>query len=191
MTDAVNEVRSVAELCSRLATGWQPGFLFFWGHQPEKDGSVGKGCFSQWFPSKFSAEGDRYFTAEHYMMAGKARLFGDEKARAQVLLAGSPADAKAIGRGVRDFDGGLWNKERFDIVVRGNLEKFGQNPAMRDYLLGTGEQILVEASPRDRIWGIGMGASNPDAQQPQNWRGLNLLGFALMAARGRLRRAAE
>ena len=73
-----------------------------------------------------------------------------------------------------------------DIVVAGNLAKFEQNVALERYLLGTGDAVLVEASPRDRIWGIGMGASNPDAQNPERWRGGNLLGFALMEVRARL-----
>ncbi|MBF5004491.1 NADAR family protein [Diaphorobacter caeni] len=187
MTHTKTEIRTVADLLSQLNAGLRPKYLFFWGHQPEKDGSVGKGCFSQWFHAEFTVDGERYPTAEHFMMAEKARLFGDEEARAQVLLAGSPASAKQLGRGVRHFDEGRWHAERFDIVVNGNVAKFGQNPALRDYLLCTGHRVLVEASPRDRIWGIGMGASNPDAERPQNWRGQNLLGFALMAARERLR----
>ena len=120
-------------------------------------------------------------------MAGKARLFGDDEAHMNVLRSPSPAAAKQVGRTVRHFDEARWNAQRFDIVVQGNIAKFGQNPAMRDFLLSTGDKVLVEASPRDRIWGIGMGASNPAATEPRQWRGQNLLGFALMAARDQLR----
>jgi ribA/ribD-fused uncharacterized protein len=182
-----NNIYTVGDLVAQLDTGLRPKYLCFWGHQPEKNGTVGKGCLSQWFHAPFSVEGDRFATAEHFMMAEKARMFGDEEARVAVLAAASPAAAKALGRGVRHFDEARWNAARFDIVVRGNVAKFGQNPGLRDFLLATGERVLVEASPRDRIWGIGLGAANPAAEQPRQWRGLNLLGFALMAARAQLR----
>ena len=178
--------RSVEDLLQALNAGYQAHYLCFWGHQPEADGSVGKGCLSQWFPAEFSVDGDRYATAEHYMMAEKARLFADEPARQQILASATPAEAKALGRGVRGFDAERWQAACLDIVVQGNVAKFGQNEAMRAFLLGTGSKVLVEASPRDRIWGIGMGAANPAATQPAQWRGRNLLGFALMAAREQL-----
>ena len=182
-------MRSVTDLLLQLDQGYRPRYHCFWGHQPEKDGSIGKGCLSQWFHAPFTVDGDNFPTAEHFMMAGKARLFADEEARLRVLASPSPAAAKQVGRSVRNFDDGRWNAARFDIVVQGNVAKFGQNPAMRDFLLATGDRVLVEASPRDRIWGIGMGAANPDAEQPRKWRGQNLLGFALMAARAQLREA--
>lgn len=187
MMNRQHDIRSVTDLVMHLDAGYRPKYLCFWGHQPEKDGSIGKGCLSQWFHAEFTVDGNRFPTAEHFMMAEKARLFGDEEAYGHALVAASPAAAKAVGRTVRNFDNGRWNAERFDIVVRGNVAKFGQNPAMRDFLLSTGDRVLVEASPRDRIWGIGMGAANPDAERPRAWRGLNLLGFALMAAREQLR----
>ena len=182
-------MRSVTDLLLQLDQGYRPRYHCFWGHQPEKDGSIGKGCLSQWFHAPFTVDGDNFPTAEHFMMAGKARLFADEEARLRVLASPSPAAAKQVGRSVRNFDDGRWNAQRFDIVVQGNVAKFGQNPAMRDFLFATGDRVLVEASPRDRIWGIGMGAANPDAEQPRKWRGQNLLGFALMAARAQLRDA--
>ena len=179
--------RSAADLIAQLDSGYRPRYLCFWGHQPQKDGSVGQGCLSQWFHAEFTVDGDKFATAEHFMMAGKARLFGDDEAHTNVLRSPSPAAAKQVGRTVRHFDEARWNAQRFDIVVQGNIAKFGQNPAMRDFLLSTGDKVLVEASPRDRIWGIGMGASNPAAAEPRQWRGQNLLGFALMAARDQLR----
>jgi ribA/ribD-fused uncharacterized protein len=100
---------------------------------------------------------------------------------------GRPREAKALGRQVRGFDEQLWARRRFDLVVAGNVAKFGQDPALRDYLLGTGERVLVEASPCDRVWGIGMGAADDLVTSPEHWRGLNLLGFALMEARRQLR----
>jgi len=94
-----------------------------------------------------------------------------------------PAEAKAIGREVQRFDPAAWSAARFAAVVRGNVAKFGQREDLAAFLRSTRGKVIVEAAPRDRVWGIGMGASNPDARIPARWRGLNLLGFALMATR--------
>jgi len=162
-------------------------YVFFWGHTERDLDVVSAACLSQWYPSPFEADGVRYATAEHYMMAGKARLFGDDEMLEQILSAGSPAEAKKLGRKVRHFDHEAWTAACFDIVVAGNVAKFSADARLRDYLVGTGERVLVEASPRDRIWGIGMGKNNPAASNPREWRGKNLLGFALMKARRALR----
>jgi ribA/ribD-fused uncharacterized protein len=129
----------------------------------------------------------KYATAEHWMMAEKARLFRDERALAQVLTAATPADAKAVGRSVVNYDDEAWAAARSLAVVRGNVAKFGQNAALGAFLDATAERVLVEASPRDTIWGIGLGATNPKSKTPSSWRGKNLLGFALMEARAQLR----
>ena len=120
------------------------------------------------------------------MMAEKARLFGDSEAENKILQAGSPAAAKAIGRNVRGFVEEIWDKERHEIVVRASYSKFDQNDALKQFLLGTKKRVLVEASPKDRIWGIGLSEQDPRAENPLQWRGHNLLGFALMEARARL-----
>jgi ribA/ribD-fused uncharacterized protein len=177
----------IAELARRTAQGDRVKYLPFWGHRPCPDGSLGRSCFSQWWSAPFTVDGVRYATAEHWMMAGKARLFQDPEAEAQALAAGSPAAAKKAGRLVRGFQEAVWQRERFALVVAGSVHKFGQDPALRDYLLGTGERVLVEASPLDRIWGIGLAAADARIEDPARWRGLNLLGFALMEARTRLR----
>ena len=161
-------------------------YLFFWSHQPERDGSTGKGCLSQWWPCTFDAEGQRFASAEHYMMWRKALLFGDSAVAGRVLAASSPGEAKALGRVVSNFDSAVWDAARLDVVIAGNLAKFGQNPDLRAYLLGTGSRILVEASPVDRIWGIGLAADDPRAHDPSSWQGLNLLGEALMSVRATL-----
>ncbi len=161
-------------------------FLFFWGHTPGAGGGLGPFCLSQWWLSPFVVEGQTYPATEHFMMAEKARLFADEEVRARILATNDPAKAKKLGREVRGFDEARWNEHRFGIVVAGNLAKFGQSPELRDYLLSTGEKVLVEASPQDRIWGIGLAAADPRAQRPEEWPGLNLLGFALMEVRQRL-----
>jgi len=160
--------------------------LAFWGHKPEPSGAIGPGCLSQWWPAKFTVDGVEYDTAEHWMMAGKARLFGDEDGLAAVLAASSPGAAKAAGRTVRGFDEKRWRDVRYDIVVAGNVAKFTQHPELGEFLRGTGRRVLVEASPYDRVWGIGVGETHDEVPHPARWRGLNLLGFALMEVRERL-----
>lgn len=161
-------------------------YLFFWGHRPTHDESVGPGCLSQWWPVSFGEDGHVFASAEHYMMAHKAWLFDDHATAAQILAAGHPGEAKTLGRTVSGFDEAVWDARRFDIVVRGNSAKFGQHPELREFLLATRNRVLVEASPVDRIWGIGLTADDERAASPTTWRGLNLLGFALMAARDAL-----
>ncbi|MGH3303063.1 MAG: NADAR family protein [Streptosporangiaceae bacterium] len=161
-------------------------FLFFWGHQPLPDGATGPGCFSQWWPAAFTEDGVTYPTAAHWMMAGKARLFHDDQGLAAVLAATSPKDAKAAGRAVRGYGEQAWAAVRFDLVIAGNLAKFRQNPDLAAFLSAADPKVLVEASPRDRVWGIGVGASHPDATRPSRWRGTNLLGLALMNVRDQL-----
>lgn len=175
------------ELLARTRRGEKVKYLCFWGHRPLPDGRVGASCLSQWWPSAFEVDGVRYATAEHWMMAGKARLFGDAEAEERAVAAKGPAQAKKVGRLVRGFDEATWERERYALVVAGNVHKFGQDPRLRDFLLGTGERVLVEASPVDRIWGIGLAADDPRAQDPATWRGSNLLGFALMDTRTALR----
>ncbi|MFG3164742.1 NADAR family protein [Streptomyces sp. NPDC048232] len=178
-------------LLGRVRAGARVRYLCFWGHRPLPDGRVGPGCLSQWWPSPFTVAGVEYATAEHWMMAGKARLFADPEAERRVLAAGHPAEAKKAGRLVRGFDETVWQRERFAIVVEGSTHKFASDPALRGFLLDTGDRVLVEASPVDRVWGIGLSASDEAATDPERWRGANLLGFALMGARERLRARAS
>ncbi|MDU0369988.1 NADAR family protein [Hymenobacter endophyticus] len=182
--NALPAIRSVDDLLRHLAAGETVKYLFFWGHTSK--GSLGKEVFSQWYPAPFTLDGDTYVTAEHYMMAEKARLFQDEATRQAILQAPHPDAAKRLGRKVKGFDEPTWNAERFGVVVRGNLAKFSQHPALREFLLGTGSRVLVEASPVDSIWGIGLSQDHPQAANPAEWPGLNLLGFALMEVRSNL-----
>ncbi len=160
--------------------------LPFWGHKPEPSGAVGPGCLSQWWPVTFTVDEAEYASAEHWMMARKARLFGDAAGLAAVLAATSPGEAKAVGRTLRGYDEKWWRRARYEIVVAGNLAKFTQHPDLGDFLRRTGPKVLVEASPHDRVWGIGVDATHDDVTHPARWRGLNLLGFALMDVRERL-----
>lgn len=179
----VADLWDVSELANRIRRGQRVKFLFFWGHQPERDGGVGKGCLSQWWPAAFVVDGQKFATAEHYMMWRKAMLFGDDASAERILGVGHPRQAKELGRGVLGFDQSRWEACRYEIVVAGNVAKFGQHPDLHRFLLNTGQRVLAEASPLDRVWGIGLAADDPDAGDPARWRGLNLLGFALMQAR--------
>ena len=117
------------------------------------------------------------------MMAEKARLFGDNEVLAKILTAQTPKEVKALGREIRGFVEALWSKKRFDIVLAGNKAKFRQNSKLAGFLDGTRGSVLVEASPVDPVWGIGLSAENPDASDPRKWKGENLLGFILMKVR--------
>ncbi|KAF2111634.1 hypothetical protein BDV96DRAFT_498915 [Lophiotrema nucula] len=150
------------------------------------------GYLGQWYDSEFTVDGTTYPTAEMWMMVQKAKLFGDEAIAAKMLQTTDPKNHKALGRKVKNFSDKIWNKERYRIVVEGNYHKFtiSKNAQeLRKWLLETGERELVEASPMDRIWGVGFGERNAGANR-YRW-GLNLLGKALMEVRERLREEAE
>jgi ribA/ribD-fused uncharacterized protein len=174
-------------LLGQLAQNARVKYLFFWGNQPGKDGTITKSCLSQWWPADFVVVGLTYRSTEHWMMAEKARLFDDDETLVRILAAKSPAEAKKLGREIQHFKPEIWEAHKVEIVVAGNLHKFRQNPALHQFLLATNDRVLVEASPMDAIWGIGLAADSADALQPDRWRGPNLLGFALMEVRDQLR----
>jgi ribA/ribD-fused uncharacterized protein len=165
----------------------QIDFLFFYGHTPKANGTIGPFCLSQWWVAPFSVDGISYKTAEHWMMAEKSRLFKDEKTLKVILAAETPADVKKAGRLVQHFDVALWDAHKFGIVVEGNRHKFGQHEVLSKFLAETGSRVLVEASPTDAVWGIGMGADHPDVKEPGLWKGENLLGYALMEVRDKMK----
>ncbi|GAA3426803.1 NADAR family protein [Streptosporangium nondiastaticum] len=178
--------RSVAEAVTAERNGVALRHLFFWGHRPPRGGGVGPGCLSQWWEAPFTVDGHVFRSAEHYMMARKAWLFGDDETAERILGARHPGEVKRLGREVRGFDEAVWREHRYGIVVRGGVAKFGAHPELRGFLLGTRGRVLVEASPVDRVWGIGLAADDARAASPAAWRGSNLLGFALMVARDAL-----
>ncbi|HUZ23365.1 MAG TPA: NADAR family protein [Streptosporangiaceae bacterium] len=187
MAVTVASARSAGDLLGLIRGGRQPGYLMFWGHRPpDDDDGAGRSCLSQWWPVTFAVDGLTYRSAEHFMMAAKALLFGDNATAEQIQQAPDPAAAKAPGRQVPGFSEERWAAHRFDVVVAGNIAKFGQHPGLRQFLLGTGDRVLAEASARDPIWGIGLPAEDSRAAHPEHWPGLNLLGFALMEVRQRL-----
>ncbi|MFP2959750.1 NADAR family protein [Myxococcus sp. 1LA] len=157
-----------------MSDAGQSRFTFFW--QSESP-------FSQWHPSEFVVDGVQYLCAEQYMMAGKARLFGDEETLASILKSKSPKTQKALGRKVRGFDNARWEKARERIVYEGNRAKFTQSPELLKALLATAGTELVEASPMDRVWGVGLAEEDPRIHHPAKWRGLNLLGKVLTKLR--------
>ncbi|KAF2730798.1 DUF1768-domain-containing protein [Polyplosphaeria fusca] len=165
-------------------TGQEP--IYFWKPTQEH------GYLGQWHHSPFTINGSTYATAEMWMMVQKAVLFGDEQVASEMLETTDAKIHKALGRTVKGFDEGVWKSNRMRIVVEGNMHKFTIAEGaeeMRAWLLGTGERELVEASPMDRIWGIGFGKENAGRNRGR-W-GLNLLGKALMEVRGRLREEEE
>ncbi len=175
--------RTREDLLTALAAGRRFTFRPFFGHTPRTDGTLSDACFSQWWRAEFTVKGLRYFTAEQFMMAEKARLFGDEVVLREILAEAEPSKVKALGRKVSGYEEGRWGARRFDAVSEGSFGKFSSTPELRAYLLATGDDVLVEAAPRDQIWGIGLGRENPLVSEPAKWRGQNLLGFALMRAR--------
>lgn len=176
---------SVEKLIQKSREWTKDDFVFFWGHRKGK--KIGKSCFSQWYEIEFEVDRHKYNCAEQYMMAQKAWLFKDIEIFAKIIDSTDPQEIKALGREVKNFDTKIWNQHKFDIVVKGNLAKFSQNEDLKEFLLSTGDKILVEASPYDKIWGIGMKEGMPAIENPTNWKGENLLGFALMEVRDLLK----
>jgi len=151
-------------------------YVFFWN-----------GIYSQWHPSKFTLNEVEYNTCEQYMMHQKALLFNDFETAEKILKASSPDEQKKLGRQVQNFNKTIWEVNCLKIVYTGNLAKFTQNEELKKELMETGDRILVEASPYDQIWGIGMGEKEEGIEDPMNWKGQNLLGWAIMMVRQHLK----
>eukprot|EP01013_Petalomonas_cantuscygni_P006951 TRINITY_DN1837_c0_g1_i1.p1 TRINITY_DN1837_c0_g1~~TRINITY_DN1837_c0_g1_i1.p1 ORF type:complete len:202 (-),score=18.62 TRINITY_DN1837_c0_g1_i1:206-811(-) len=179
--------RNRDELCILWRNGVRIPICQFYGHTPKSPGVVDKSCLSQFYPAEFTdKEGTRYVAAEHYMMATKARFFGDMDALTIILSSPDPAKAKAAGRSVKNFDAEAWARVRYATVVEGNRLKFSQNPALGEFLRSTRQDVLVEAVQSDCIWGNGRAMGDLLSEDPTQWRGENLLGFALMDVRDAL-----
>jgi hypothetical protein len=177
---------SVDYVIDKINKGDNLKYIFFWGHTPNKYGTVDKSCFSQWYDCYFTVDGVKYHTAEQYMMSQKAKLFNDNVNFQRIMNANYPNDFKRLGRQVKNSNMEIWEDNRYRLVVEGNLAKFSQNEDIKAYLLSTNHRILVEASPYDNIWGIGLSARDSQVNNPRLWNGLNLLGFALMEVRDTL-----
>lgn len=181
--------QNITQLRALRASGAPLAYRFFLGYQPAKNGAITSACLSQWWPCQIKTDRRIFTSAEHYMMFEKAMLFGDAAMAEHIYNTDHPFEAKMLGRQVRGFDEARWNLARFNIVIQGNIAKFGQTPGLLAYLINTGNDILAEASPSDLVWGTGCSEDDPIAAQPENWPGQNLLGFALMLARVHLRPA--
>ena len=147
-------------------------FVFFWG-----------GPFSQWAYSPFEINGRRFVTAEQWMMWNKAMMFGDTEIADKILATDDPREQKKLGRKVQGFDDKIWMEMAYQFVVQGNRAKFTQNEKFRDALKTTIGKVLVEASPYDKRWGIGLAETAPGINDPANWKGENLLGEAITEVR--------
>lgn len=174
-------------LIEKINNGEDVEYLFFRGHRPSDDGQITKSCFSQWWQSSFVTEDKIYKTAEHWMMEKKALLFGDYEIAEKILIADDPGKVKNLGRLVTGYNDLKWQENREQIVTEGNYHKFNQHDKLKYFLLSTKDAVIVEASPVDTIWGIGLASNNAGAHDPKKWRGLNLLGFALMEIRDRFK----
>ena len=173
-------------LMDRMDRGEELRFILFWGHSA-KPGRITKACLSQWYPCRFEIDGITYCCTEQYMMAQKAVLFGDRETCERIMASDQAREIKALGREIRGFDQEKWDKHKYAIVLKGNIAKFSQNEPLKEFLLGTGDAVLAEASPYDGVWGIRLAADDPLAMDPKRWQGENLLGFALMETRDHLR----
>ncbi len=151
------------------------GYHFYWN-----------GPFSQWQHAEFDLDNVQFVTAEQAMMHQKALLFGDVEIAEAILLSADPGKQKALGRRVKNFDEGVWDAQKYEIVRRINYAKFSQNKGLRRKLFQTGEKKLVEASPLDTIWGIGLDINTAEITDPALWPGQNLLGQILTQVRDQL-----
>ena len=152
-------------------------FTFFW-----------KDPLSQWEISPFVVDGVRYVCAEQYMMARKAIMFGDTETQQKIMATDDPYEHQKLGRIVSNYDNKRWDAVARMIVYTGNVEKFRQNPDLKKLLFETYPTELVEASPVDRKWGIGLAEDNAQALAKTAWRGTNWLGEVLTKVRDDLMR---
>jgi ribA/ribD-fused uncharacterized protein len=155
-------------------------WIFFWGENKEY------GQFSNFFPSEFTVDGVKYNCSEQYFMKKKQELFdkSNEKLSKEILQEQNPKKIKEYGRKVKNFNEDLWNLHKYKIMLDANYHKYSQNPQLLQMLLNSKDSILVEASPFDRIWGIGYNKKNA-LENKNNW-GQNLLGKVLMELRSKL-----
>ncbi len=153
-------------------------------HNPEEE----YGFLSNWYLSEFRLDSITFSSMEQYMMHQKAILFGDAETAGKILETRDTAEVKALGRAVAQYVDSVWAGRRQIIVYRGLMEKFRQNPDLRNRLAATGEAVLAECAVKDRIWGIGLSMKDGRRFDMSEWQGQNLLGYTLMEVRGEIRK---
>lgn len=145
------------------------------------------GYLSNWYLSDFTVDSIKFTSMEQYMMYQKAICFHDDTIALKIRGTNDVAEIKALGRKVRNYNDTIWNGVRQVVIYRGLLAKFSQNPKLKELLLATGENLLAECAVRDCIWGIGLSLKQ-NYQNIADWKGQNLLGFALMLVRDELKK---
>lgn len=155
--------------------------IYFWLNKGDN------AYLSQWYNSEFEVDGLVYKNAEQYMMAQKAKCFKDEEVFGEILRTIDPKEIKALGRKVKGFNDTEWDRLKRGIVLKGNIAKFSQSEKLKGKLLATDDALLVEASPYDSVWGIGLKEDNPLAWDKDTWKGQNLLGYILMDVREQMK----
>ena len=146
--------------------------IYFWGTY-----------LSNWHKCVFKDDQFLYPSSEAYLMTQKALLFGDIESATKIIKTREPRKQKALGRLVKGFNDTVWNQHKFEIMVKGLFLKFSQNKSLKNQLLATGSKTLVEGSPYDKIWGVGLKWDDPRILDEANWKGENRLGQALMIIR--------
>jgi len=149
--------------------------MYFWG-----------GIYSQWYESTFEEGGIKYLSAEQYMMAHKAKAFGQEEVYEKVMSSNNPQAAKELGQSITNFSDNVWDSVKTKIVTQGNYLKFLQNEDLLKTLTAHKHLTLVEASPTDTVWGIGLHYDQKEVLDEALWQGKNLLGICIMRARGKI-----
>jgi len=143
--------------------------------------------YSQWAMRDMIIDEEQYNCNEQFMMYKKAELFGDDHALKHIMSACNPSVQKSWGRKVKNFDKDKWETIARDVVYKANYAKFSQNKDCLDRLMASGDKIIVEASPYDCIWGVGLRCDDPKVLDSKNWRGANWLGEAIMKVRTNMR----
>lgn len=173
-------------LRNRVFNGEKFDYFFFWGFIPKCNGNIDLSCLSQMFATDFVVNDVLYNCTEQFFMSTKAHFFNDYETERKIMECNDPREMKRLGRQVKGFDDNKWKPVAYQTVILGNYQKFVQNEPIKKFLLATGDSVLVEASPYDTIWGIGIASTDEMSKDVNKWRGANLLGFALMTVRDML-----